>query len=144
VKKGILIIFYILISCQLWLGCQSNSCTDLGNIEVSPWLQEQAAKTGFPYCSVMRQAKDKNKVAIAKLIRFAYKTDDDTAVEHGIAFTQLALELGDDFFLEFVQQQGRDQQLLIAKMLDAAMEFSEPKLEIRAGLPKTAGLLLPE
>ena len=132
----------MLISCQFWIGCQGNSCGDLGNIEVSPWLQAQAAKTGFPYCTVMRQAKGKNKAAIAKLIRFAYKTDDDTAVEHGIAFSQLAMELGDDFFLGFVQQQGRNQQLLVAKMLDAAMEFSEPALPIQEKLPKTVGLLL--
>lgn len=133
---------YILLSVSIgFSSCQNNACSNLGEIEVSSWLQAQARKTGFPYCSVMARALQKEPDALAQLIRFAYKTDDDTAVEHGIAFGQLLLTIGDDYFYEFIQTQHEEQQLLVAKMLDAALEFSDPTLPILTELPKTAAFL---
>ena len=132
-----LIVFPALI---ISLSCNFNNC-DADGIIIEAALLEQAQKTGFPYCLSIQKALKKDEIALLQLIRFAYKTDDATAIEHGIVFTELALKLGDDFVSNFVSKQKDEHRLLIAKMFDACMEYREPPVNLQVKLPKTLQIL---
>ena len=140
-----LLFFLILLTTALFLACSgAQYCDDIGMVEISSELQSQAQKTGFPYCHITKKALQKDKDALSQLIRFAYKTDDYTAIEHGIVFCQVLLELGDAYVYQFMQTQNEAQQLLSAKMIDTAIEFAEPPLPLREELPKSTAFLLGE
>lgn len=131
-----LVILVLIIS----LSCSFNNCNADG-IFIEPTLLEQAKKTGFPYCLCIQKALKKDETALLQLIRFAYKTDDATAIAHGITFTELSLKLGDDFMSVFVSKHKEEQRLLIAKMFDACMEYREPTINLQIELPKTIQIL---
>ncbi len=131
-----LVILVLIIS----LSCSFNYCNADGII-IEDNLLEQAKKTGFPYCLCIQKALKKDETALLQLIRFAYKTDDVSAIAHGITFTELSLKLGDDFMSIFVSKQKEEQRLLIAKMFDACMEYREPSINLQIELPKTIQIL---
>ena len=131
-----LVILVLIIS----LSCSFNNCNADGII-IEATLLEQAKKTGFPYCLCIQKALKKDETALLQLIRFAYKTDDASAIAHGITFTELSLKLGDDFMSVFVSKQKEEQRLLIAKMFDACMEYREPSINLQIELPKTIQIL---
>jgi hypothetical protein len=137
-RISILLIFLFLVSsCSV-----SNTCNGIEEIYVPDILQKQASRAGFPYCSVLLDAKNKKPDALRKLIRFAYKTEDSSAIDHGIVFSELLLILGDDYAYQLLAREEEEMQLLAAKMMDACMEYRYPALPIKAELPKTFELLL--
>ena len=131
-----LVILVLIIS----LSCSFNNCNADGII-IEATLLRQAKKTGFPYCLSIQKALKKDETALLQLIRFAYKTDDASAIAHGITFSELSLKLGDDFMSFFVSKQKEEQRLLIAKMFDACMEYREPSINLQIELPKTIQIL---
>jgi hypothetical protein len=132
-----LIVFPALI---ISLSCNFNNC-DADGIYIEVIVLEQAQKTGFPYCLSIQKALKKDETALLQLIRFAYKTDDASAIAHGISFTELSLKLGDDFMSNFISKQKDEHRLLIAKMFDACMEYRAPCLNIDKALPKSLQIL---
>lgn len=137
-QKAILIpLLALLASCNF-----SNSCSGLEDLYVPDILQAQANRSGFPYCNVLLEAKNKNPKALLKLIRFAYKTEDSSAIEHGIVFTELLLILGDDYCYNILDKEELGIQLLAAKMIDACQEYRDPSLPVETELAKTYELLL--
>lgn len=137
-QKTILIsLLALLTSCHF-----SNSCNGLDGLYVPDILQAQANRAGFPYCNVLLEAKQKNPQALLKLIRFAYKTEDSSAIEHGILFTELLLILGDDYCYKILNKEELGIQLLAAKMIDACQEYRDPSLPVQTELPQTYELLL--
>ncbi len=133
----LLILLFSLESCQ-----SSNSCNAVEELYVPQVLQDQAKRAGFPYCSVLLEARNKQAKALVQLIRFAYKTEDSNAVEHGIVFAELLLLLGDEYCYEVLFEEREAIQLLAAKMLDACQEYRDPPLPLKEKLPKTFALLL--
>jgi hypothetical protein len=131
------ILFLLLSACS-----SENSCADADGIFVSDTLKKQAAKTGFAYCNILSKALQKDEKALLQLIRFAYKTDDDSAVDHGIVFSEMSVKLGDAYMLGYLSKQLPEHKLLVAKMYDAAMEFGDPKLEIDKKLTRSFVLLM--
>ena len=131
------ILFLLLSACS-----SENSCAEADGIYVSDTLKKQAAKTGFAYCNILSKALQKDEKALLQLIRFAYKTDDASAVDHGTAFAELSIKLGDDFMLNYLKKQLPEHRLLVAKMYDAAMEFGDPAMEIDKKLTRSFVLLM--
>jgi hypothetical protein len=133
--------FLFLFSVLFLLSCNTASHCHIGDIEIAASVMEQAKKYAFPYCQTFYRAAKRDEIALLQLVRFAYKTDDNSAVEHGIAFTELSIKLGDDFMSNFLKRQRTEHQLLAAKMFQACMEYREPSLDIEHSLPLTLHLL---
>jgi hypothetical protein len=132
----IFILIFSLFSCETEIVCT------IDGIEVSASLSAQAQKTGFAYCSTLKKALQKEEAALQQLIRFAYKTDDYSAIDHGIVFAELSINLGDDFMSEFTKKQQKENKLLIAKMYDACMEYRNPQIILESKLTKTYKILM--
>jgi hypothetical protein len=132
--------FTFLIILIFSISCNSRNCIADG-IVIESSILEQAQKTAFPYCITFKTALKKDETALLQLIRFAYKTDDVSAIDHGIAFTELSLKLGDNFMSAFIQKQKEEHRLLIAKMFDACMEYREPALNLEKEMPKSLQIL---
>ena len=126
--------FTFLIILIFSISCNSRNCIADG-IVIESSILEQAQKTAFPYCITFKTALKKDETALLQLIRFAYKTDDISAIDHGIAFSELAVKLGDKFMSSFISKQKDEHRLLIAKMFDACLEFREPDLNLKKELP---------
>jgi hypothetical protein len=131
---------FVILVLIISLSCSFNNC-DADGIIIEATLLEQAQKTGFPYCFSIQKALKKDEIALLQLIRFAYKTDDASAIEHGITFTELSLKLGDDFMSNFISKQKDEHRLLIAKMFDACVEYREPSINLQIELPKSIQIL---
>lgn len=133
--------FWFFISAIFFLSCNAGSDCRVGEIEIAQSVLEQARKNAFPYCLTFHKAANKDTTALLQLIRFAYKTDDNSAIDHGIAFTELSIKLGDDFMSKFLKMQKTEHLLLAAKMFQACMEYREPTLDLEPYLPATLNLL---
>ncbi len=130
------LLFLLLSACS-----SENSCADADGIYISDNLKKQAGKTGFAYCHVLSKALNKEEKALLQLIRFAYKTDDNSAIDHGISFSELSIKLGDEYMYSYLSKQLPEHKLLVAKMYDACMEFGDKTMELDKKLPKTFKLL---
>lgn len=134
--------FSPILSLLFLFSCGNDSaCDNVDGIYVAPVLSKQALKTGFSYCGTLEKSLQKDENAILQFIRFAYKTDDDSAIDHGIVFAELALKLGDDYMLEYLKKQLHEHQVLAAKMLQVCEEFRDPPLGLVKKLPKTADFI---
>lgn len=132
----------ILLFLSTLFACKSsNSTCSTCKLEVSETLILQAKKSSFPYCRTACLAKKKDTEALLQLVRFAYKTDDFSAIEHGIVFSKIGISLGDDFMKKFIFTLHEEHKILIAKMFDAAITFAEKELYIKEKLPDTFSLL---
>jgi uncharacterized linocin/CFP29 family protein len=131
---------FVILVLIISLSCSFNNC-DADGIIIEATLLEQAQKTGFPYCLSIQKSLKKDEIALLQLIRFAYKTDDASAIAHGITFTELSLKLGDDFMSNFISKQKDEHRLLIAKMFDACVEYREPSINLQIELPKSIQIL---
>jgi hypothetical protein len=123
------VLLIVVLSCNFEKNCS------VEGIIVQSSVINQAQKLGFPYCLTFRKALKKDETALLQLIRFAYKTDDISAIDHGIAFSELSVKLGDKFMSSFISKQKDEHRLLIAKMFDACLEFREPDLNLKKELP---------
>jgi hypothetical protein len=113
----------ILISIFFLSSCNNNSYVD--NIPISQEFLNFTVKSGFPYINTLKKASKGDENAILQIIRFAYKTDDLNAVDHGVIFSLMVLNLGDDFFLNFIKKQDIEYRDLSAKMFEAAIEYDK-------------------
>jgi hypothetical protein len=113
----------ILISIFFFSSCNNDSYVE--NIPISQEFLNFTVKSGFPYINTLKKASKGDENAILQIIRFAYKTDDLNAVEHGLIFSRLVLNLGDDFFLNFIKKQDIEYVELSLKMFEAAMEYDK-------------------
>jgi len=134
-KKSYSICFLL----ALFISCYTPTCNSEFNISFE--LLNHSRKLGFNYCTNLEKASQKDTSALLRLIRFAYKTDDLTAAEHGIIFSKTAIKLGDDFMISFSKKQSIEIQILILKMFEAAEEFSNEKIDLSSTLPNTLQFL---
>jgi hypothetical protein len=135
--KHLLIIFFFLG----FLSCNNRKTILVEDIVISYEFIEFTHRSSFPYINVLKKSIQGDKNCLLKLIRFAYKTDDQNAIEHGIIFSKAVQKLGDNKFLNFIKNQDEEYKELSVKMFNAGIEFDSELSNLKNKLPSTFQLL---
>ena len=98
-------------------------------LEVAPETLHVAEQTKFPYVQYLERASTGDREAVLKLIEFTDQVDAAASLGHGLAFFEMARELGDANFSKIVDTLDKNKRRIVHRLFTVGSSYSPDRSE---------------
>lgn len=117
--------FFILILLVILQSCTPDKCDSISNFEVGELLLISSKEKSYNYCNLLENAVKKDQKAIKRISLLEF--DGSVGYDHGYVLVKLIDTIGENEYLEAIQNISTKEKRFIEGYLDVGLEYGNIK-----------------